>query len=245
MEQRLVDADRLSRMGEMAGEIGHELNNYLMAIGGRAELALLALDRGNPQKARHSAELIAEQVSEMRKLTDGLLDSAKTERSPIHMDLNELVQASVEFIRPQNKFDGIKLHVSLAAGPISVFADPQQVRQILLNLLVNGADAITEHRGRQGGEIRIETFSAEDEGGFLVADTGGGIDDETRSRIFEPHFTTKDTGHGFGLAVCHRVVTNHGGRIAVESSPGSGATFAVHLPLAEATDPARATSRQG
>ena len=239
MEERLVHSDRLSRMGEMAGEIGHELNNYLMAIGGRAELIPMSLDHGREDKVRKNAELIAEQVSEMRKLTDGLLQSARKETSPVDLDLNELVAASVDFVRPQNKFDGIRVQVQLAPGAVPVFADPQQIRQIVLNLLVNGAESIHDHCGDKSGEIRVETFRTEEETGFRVADTGGGIDEETRKRIFEPHFTTKDTGHGFGLAVCHRVVANHAGRIAVDSQAGEGASFTVSLPIVGANASAK------
>ena len=247
MERRLVSSERLSAMGEMAGEIGHELNNYLMAIGGRAELITTALARGNDprslDKVQRSARIIAEQVAEMRRLTDGLLDSARKETELQEFDLNALVTSTVDFVRPQNKFDRITFRLEMPPGEIRLEADPQQVRQVVLNLLSNGADACRdEDEGR--GELRVGTFHEGDEVGFSVTDDGQGIDAATRRRIFEPHFTTKPDGHGFGLAVCHRVVENHGGSIRVESQVGRGTTFTVRLPRAAAVPAAEPGSRE-
>jgi PAS domain S-box-containing protein len=232
MEHRLLTTERLTAMGEMAGEIGHELNNYLMAIGGRAELIPIALDRGpesaSLEQVRKSAEIITRQVAEMRTLTDGLLESARKETSPRDLELNDVVLGTVEFVRPQNRYDLIRLETEFAREELPVFADPQQIRQVLLNLLSNAADAVLE-RNPEGGVVRVASFRDGERVGFRVSDDGKGIDEATRRRIFEPHFTTKEKGHGFGLAVCHRVVTNHGGRISVESSPGRGTTFTVDL----------------
>lgn len=233
MERRLVQSERLSAMGEMAGEIGHELNNYLMAIGGRAELIVAALADGtDPRriaKIHRSAEIIVEQVGDMRHLTDGLLDASRKESSPTDVDLGELVERTIEFMRPQNRFNDMALELVRAPGDLRLFADPQQIRQVVLNLLTNAAEATREHR-EKGGVIRVETFREDAAAGFRVTDQGVGIEEALQQRIFEPHFTTKEKGHGFGLAVCHRVVANHGGSLRVESRPGEGATFSVRLP---------------
>jgi PAS domain S-box-containing protein len=229
MERRLMDSERLSAMGEMAGEIGHELNNYLTAIGGRAELIPMALERGNHELVRQNSTIIAEQVARMRVLTDGLLDSARKETSPIEIDLHETIERAVEFARPQNRFNDIDLSVSESRQPLPVLADPQQITQVILNLLGNAADAIVA-KGGAGGAIRVESFRRGGETGFRVIDNGTGIEEKTIGRIFEPRFTTKKNGHGFGLAVCHRVVRDHGGDITVESQNGRGSTFTVLLP---------------
>jgi len=241
MERRLVHSERLSAMGEMAGEIGHELNNYLMAIGGRAELIVAALEGGeDPRrlaKIKRGAEIIAEQVGEMRRLTDGLLDASRKESSPTDVDLSDLVERTIEFVKPQNRFDGITLQLTKADGPLRVFADPQQIRQVVLNLLTNAAEA-TRERTATGGTIRVETIRGTTSATVRVADEGTGIPEHVRDRIFEPHFTTKPKGHGFGLAVCHRVVANHGGVITADSPRTGGAVFTVRLPLPP--DPSRA-----
>ena len=241
MERRLVHSERLSAMGEMAGEIGHELNNYLMAIGGRAELIVAALGDGtDPRriaKIRRGAEIIAEQVGEMRRLTDGLLDASRKESSPTNVELTELVERTIEFVKPQNRFDGITIELTKAEGPLHVFADPQQIRQVVLNLLTNAAEA-TRERHERGGTIRVTTAMGATSASVQVSDEGPGIAEAVRERIFEPHFTTKAKGHGFGLAVCHRVVANHGGSVHAESPRTGGAVFTVKLPLPP--DPSRA-----
>ena len=234
MEHRLLDAERLSAMGEMAGEIGHELNNYLLAIGGRAELMAIAVERQNHEMVLQSANIIAEEVARMRVLTAGLLDSARKESSPSEIDLNETLERSVEFARPQNKFDSIQVVVEGTGYPLPVHADAQQLTQVILNLLSNAADAI--HAKSKGtGTIRIESFRKGNEVGFFVQDDGVGIDEKTVARIFEPRFTTKTSGNGFGLAVCHRVVQNHGGQIRVTTAPCKGATFTITLPALRTT----------
>lgn len=239
MEKRLVDTERLSAMGEMAGEIGHELNNYLTAIGGRAELIPLALAKSNYDLARQNSSIIAEQVARMRVLTDGLLDSARKETSPREIDFDELLRRMVEFVRPQNRYKGIDLVVSDSGEGLLVYADPQQLSQVILNLLSNAADAI-HGKGAPGGTIRVESFQRGALAGFRVSDDGAGIEERALARIFEPRFTTKSDGNGFGLAVCHRVIRNHGGDIHVETSPGRGSTFTVTLPKTHspATSPA-------
>jgi len=230
MEHRLVDAERLSAMGEMAGEIGHELNNYLLAIGGRAELMTMAVERGNQEMIQQSATIIAQEVARMRVLTEGLLDSARKESSPTDIELNETLQRSVEFARPQNKFDAIQLIVETTAEPLHVHADPQQLTQVILNLLSNSADAIHAKDSGGRGTIRVESFERGNDVGFFVQDDGVGMDEKTVARIFEPRYTTKKSGNGFGLAVCHRVVQNHGGQIRVTTAPRKGATFTITLP---------------
>ncbi|HET9887042.1 MAG TPA: ATP-binding protein [bacterium] len=245
MEHRLVDAERLSAMGEMAGEIGHELNNYLLAIGGRAELMTMAVQQNNREMILQSASIIAQEVGRMRVLTEGLLDSARKESSPSEIDLNETVQRSVEFARPQNKFDSIQIVVETAGEPLLVHADPQQLTQVILNLLSNSADAIHANERNGQGTIRVESFRKGNEVGLFVQDDGAGIDEKTLARIFEPRFTTKKSGNGFGLAVCHRVIQNHGGDIRVTTAPHKGATFTITLPALrpQAAGRARAFSR--
>jgi signal transduction histidine kinase len=138
----------------------------------------------------------------------------------------------MEFVRTQNRFDNIEWDLRLAESVPPLRADPGQLQQVLLNLFVNAADAIREkpvgpriiavttHLDERGRNVRI-----------VVTDTGTGIAAPHLARIFEPHFTTKTEGHGFGLSTSYRIITNHGGRIEAESPPGQGATFTITLPL--------------
>jgi len=226
----------------MAGEIGHELNNYLAAIGGRAELIPMALEQDNSDLARKGARIVAEQIDKMRVLTDGLLESARCDKSPQETDLNDVIQRTLDFIQPQNKYDPIKFDVTLHPSAPTVYIDPQQLQQVILNLMSNGADAVQEKES--GGRLWVESLAGGNEAMLRVRDDGSGIHPDVIARVFEPRFTTKPTGHGFGLAVCHRIVTNHGGRIELESKPGEGTTFTVHLPLCVADDRAARQSAE-
>ncbi len=218
----------------MAAEIGHELRNQLAAISGRAQLILKEGDGGaSPAGPKRHAEIILEQSRRMELLSKGLMDFSRAELTIERVELNALIQRSVEFVRTQNRFDGIEWDVRLAERLPELRADPGQVQQVLLNLFINAADAIQE-KGAAGRRAIIVTSEPDERARQVrvtVRDTGTGIVASNLARIFEPHFTTKREGHGFGLSTSYRIITNHGGRITVDSPPGQGATFTIALPL--------------
>jgi len=233
-QDQAIHSERLAAKGEMAAEIGHELRNQLAAISGRAQLILKEGEAaGAATGPRRHAEIILEQSRRMEALSKGLMDFSRAELTIERVDLNALVQRSVEFVRTQNRFDSIEWDVRLAERLPELRADPGQVQQVLLNLFLNAADAIQEKGGV--GRRQIAVVSEADERAkqvrLTVRDTGAGIVASNLARIFEPHFTTKREGHGFGLSTSYRIITNHGGRISVASPPGQGATFTIALPL--------------
>jgi signal transduction histidine kinase len=226
----LIRAERMAAKGEMAAEIAHELNNYLAAVSGRAQLILM-----NPQKVAESGkglDQIVEQVKNMSVLTKGLMDFSHKEVQMQPVDLNGHVERTVEFVRPQNKYDRVEFEMALDPAVGTVQLDPGQIQQVLLNLFSNAADAFRD-AGIESGKIRIETRREAKSVVVSVTDNGPGIPEHVVGKIFEPAFTTKVDGHGFGLATCYRIVENHGGHIRVESSEGAGAVFVVTLPAAE------------
>jgi signal transduction histidine kinase len=165
-------------------------------------------------------------------MSKGLTEFSNAEIRVERLDLNALIQRSIEFVRPQNRFDDVEWDLRLATSIPELRADPGQVQQVLINLFVNAADAM----GGNGAARRTLTVASEyDERGrqvrLTVQDTGSGIAPNVMPRIFEPHFTTKPEGHGFGLSTSYRIVTNHGGRITAESLATRGARFTVTLPL--------------
>jgi signal transduction histidine kinase len=233
-QDQVIHSERLAAKGEMAAEIGHELRNQLAAISGRAQLILKEGEGGaSPAGPRRHAEIILEQSRRMEALSKGLMDFSRAELTIERVDVNALIQRSVEFVRTQNRFDGIEWEVRLAERLPELRADPGQLQQVLLNLFINAADAIQEKGGV--GRRAISVTSQADErtrqARLIVRDTGTGIVASNLPRIFEPHFTTKREGHGFGLSTSYRIITNHGGRIAVESPPGQGAVFTITLPI--------------
>ena len=226
----LIHSERMAAKGEMAAEIGHELRNQLVAISGRAQLLIRDSERQQYANIARHAQIILDQGHRMEAMSKGLMDFSKAELKVQRVDLNALVQKSVEIVRPQNRFDGVEWDLRLSSTLPNLRADPGQLEQVLLNVFLNAADAMT------GGTRRVITVRTDHDDRrrqvrLKVSDTGPGIPAAMLPKVFEPHFTTKTDGHGFGLSTSYRIVTNHGGQIVAESVAGHGATFAVSLPL--------------
>ncbi len=231
-QNQIIHRERMAAKGEMAAEIGHELRNQLVAISGRAQLLLRDSERQVYESVQRHAQIILEQSKRMEGLSKGLMDFSSAEIKVERVDINGLVQRSVEFVRTQNRFDTVEWDMRLAPQAPELRVDPGQIQQVFLNLFMNSADAMQE---KGVGVKRIAVESSWDERArtlsLRVSDTGTGIAPQNLARIFEPHFTTKPTGHGFGLSSSYRILTNHGGRITAESPPGQGAVFTIVLPL--------------
>jgi signal transduction histidine kinase len=231
-QQQLIHSARMAAKGEIAAEVGHELRNQLVAISGRAQMLQRDADREVYASVRRHADIILEQSKRMEVMSKNLMDFSGREVKIERADINDLVRRSVEFVRGQNRFDGIEWDVRLTAGELIAQVDPGQIQQVLLNLFMNAADAMNERAGRRR---LIGVTSHLDERRrqlrLVVADTGPGIAGPVLPRIFDPHFTTKPDGHGFGLSTSYRIIENHKGTIEAESPPGHGATFVITLPL--------------
>ncbi|HET6490770.1 MAG TPA: response regulator [Syntrophales bacterium] len=238
LEAQLRQAQKMEAIGTLAGGIAHDFNNLLMAIQGNASLMLFDLD----DKHEHYERLrnIEKLVDSGSRLTSQLLGYARKGRYEVRpIDLNLLVQDACETFNRTKK--EIRVIQQFDKHLAAIEADSGQIEQVLMNLLVNAADAM-----RGGGTVSIRTSNAthEDMTGKLynpkpgkyvllqVSDTGVGMDEKTKERIFEPFFTTKEMGRGtgLGLASTYGIIKGHGGFIDVESQPGKGATFTIYLP---------------
>jgi len=241
-ERQVQETQRRESIGILAGGLAHDFNNLLAAINGHAELALLDLPPDSP--ARESVEAIVQGVRRATDLTVQMLAYAGKGRfltQPVH--LNELIHEMVDLLRPTLSRHTV-VDQRLAAGLPLIEADASQIRQVILNLLVNADEAL----GDQPGQIMLET-AVEDldqvrldtliggaglaPGQYVrmsVSDTGCGMDEATRARMFEPFFSTKFTGRGLGLAALQGIVRGHRGAIAVFSAPNQGTTVHVYLP---------------
>jgi signal transduction histidine kinase len=227
MTKALISSERFAAKGEMAAEVAHEINNYLAVLSARAQLIQMRAGKGGDEKLKADAEIIFQQVQRMNTLAKGLLGFSHRGIRIQSLDCNRLVADTVEFVRPQNLFDGVDLMVQLDPEVGLVEADGGQLQQVLINLLRNAAQAMGEAKG----PIQIRTSNGKR--GLVrisVKDSGPGIPPEIQGKVFEPGRTTKPDGHGFGLATCYRILENHGGRIWVESEPGQGAHFLMEFP---------------
>jgi two-component system NtrC family sensor kinase len=216
----------------MAAEIGHEISNYLAAISARAQMLTMELGKAEPDKIARHARIIMEQASNMAILTKGLMDFSHKEMKVVRVDVNDLIRRTADFVRPQNKFDQVEFALELGEGLPAITADAGQLQQVFINLFQNAAEAMIE-KGTLEKKITVTTGWQETGETVLlrVSDNGPGMSRAIVEKVFEPTFTTKPTGHGFGLSTCYRIAAAHRGRIWAESEVGRGATFALVLPV--------------
>ena len=230
-QQQLIHRERMAAKGEMAAEIAHELRNLLSIISARAQMLVKDAARKSYDNVPRHAEIVLEQAGHMEALASGLVEFSRAELSIERLNLNTLVGRSVEFVRTQGRFNGVVWEMEVGGSLPELMGDPGQLHQVFLNLFLNAADAMNEAKSERK-VIRVET-SLDEKAKVVrldIADTGPGIPAENRARIFEPSFTTKRGGHGFGLSTSYRIITNHGGRIVAECPPGGGTTFRITLP---------------
>lgn len=227
LQEQLREAQKREALAELTGTVAHDFNNFLTGISGSVELALDDLDpdsapAGHLELARTTAQRA--EVLARRLLTF----SRKDVTHPETFDLNRVVGEMGELL-VQLVGSPVHLDVETASEPLPVHLDPGHMEQVVMNLVLNGRDAVPD-----GGTVRVRTRPAGGAEALVeVSDDGHGMDEETLGEIFSPFFTTKDTGTGLGLATTRRIVEKAGGTIEVESSPGEGATFRVRLPIAE------------
>jgi signal transduction histidine kinase/NAD-dependent dihydropyrimidine dehydrogenase PreA subunit len=227
-QQRLVQAERLASMGQLAAGVAHEINNPLGSVLIYSHMLLRELSAKDAQ--RRDIEMIVSEATRCKNIVRGLLDFARQSRvSKTATDLGRLVQEVMDIMRPKAEGAGARLVAEVPADMPEVCLDGNQIKQVLVNLVDNGIDALTGP-----GEVRVEARMA-DSGERVVmrvSDTGVGIPPENVSRLFTPFFTTKEMGKGtgLGLAIAYGVVKMHSGDIGVDSAPGRGTTFTINLP---------------
>ncbi len=228
LEQQLIHADRLATIGELAAGVAHELNEPLGSILGFAQLAKKCPDlpeqAGRDLGKIENASLYAREVIKKLMVFARQMPARKTQIS-----LNEVVEEAFFFLEGRCAKDDIEVVRELAPNLPVITADPAQLKQVLVNVVVNAIQAMPE-----GGTLIVRTRESDSCVLLVVEDTGSGMDETTIDKIFLPFFTTKEVneGTGLGLAVVHGIVTAHGGTIDVASQPGHGTRFEIHLPTA-------------
>jgi len=228
--QQLLQAEKLATLGELIAGIAHELNNPLSAVVGHAQL--LRMGENDPKKAART-ERIVEAAQRATRIVRNFLTVVRKHRpEQLAVSVNELIDKTLELLAYQLRVGNIQVETALAPDLPQIAGDPHQLQQVVLNLLTNAVQAIA---GRGHGKLRIATELGSDRSTIriTVADDGPGIAREHLSQLFEPFFTTKPpgVGTGLGLALVRGIVTEHGGTITVESTPGQGATFVITLPV--------------
>ena len=230
-EEANLRSARFAAKGELAAGIGHELNNQLVAISGRAQMLLRDAERQSFEKAPHHAQIILDQSKRMGVLAKGLMDYTRNSVSLEPMDLNGMLSSTIEFVKSDKRFRGVEWDIQLDPSLPQMRADVGQIQGVFINLFVNAADAMLAQETRKAISVTTKLTGTGKAAEIDVKDTGPGIKKENLARMFEFMFTTKETGHGFGLSTSHRTIENHGGRITVASEVGDGANFHIELPV--------------
>jgi len=229
---QLVRGETLRAMGQLSSGMAHHLNNLFAVILGRVELMM-----GKVQEAgvRRSLEIIQRTAQDGAEVVRRVQRFSRVQPvSDVAVDLNQLVQEVVELTRPrwldEAQLRGARIEVKVEAGVIGAAAgEPAPLREVLMNLLLNAADAIPQG----GGTVTLKTWSKDDRVYCLVTDTGAGMPEEVRRRALEPFFTTKGPkATGLGLSVAYGTVQRYGGTLTVESTEGQGTAVEISLPTA-------------
>ena len=232
-QQELVVAERMATVGRLSLKVAHEVRNPIAAIELNAEmLGDIVGEHQGPEMDEAASLLTAirEQVTALDALTEEYLAFARFPRPQFEEDsVNEMVMAVAEFVRPLATRQGIavRLETDPTVPPMAI--DRSLLRQAVLNLVKNGLEALS-----QGGMVTVTTRRLDGTVEILVSDTGPGIPPDVGRRLFEQFFTTKPQGTGLGLSISRQIVEEHGGRMSWGSTPGSGTSFTISLPIKRA-----------
>ncbi len=231
IQTELLQAEKMAALGHTISGVAHELNNPLATILSWAERLS---DNPPDEKTRRGLAIILGESERAARIVRNLLTFARKRQSTRAMvDVNQVVRETLALRAYEQRVSNITLLEALAVGLPQVFVDGHQIKQVLLNLILNAEQAMLSTNGRGTLVLRTWHDLEQDSVVIEVNDNGPGVPDEVQSRIFDPFFTTKEVGKGtgLGLSVAYALVHEHGGRIWVSSAPGSGASFFVGLPV--------------
>jgi len=239
-QEQLVHSSKMAAIGELSANIAHEINNPLTSVLGYTShlIRTLAL----PEDSRRTLLMMEQETLRMRKIIRNLLDFARQKPSWLRpSDVVVPIKESLALLQGMAESASVRIIEEYPVNPVIVNLDHNDIKQVFINILYNALQAMP-----QGGELRVRLLAQNDTGAVVeIEDTGIGIPAENLAKIFEPFFSTKESGYGtgLGLSISYRIVQNHGGRITVESSMGKGTTFRIAFPLFEQGSPLQQLER--
>jgi signal transduction histidine kinase/ActR/RegA family two-component response regulator len=237
MRERLVQSEKMASVGQLVFGVAHELNNPLTGVIGFAQL-LLARDLDD--RARWEVQTIYSEAERAAKIVQNLLSFARRRRPQKEsVNVNHLIERVIELRSYELRVNNIDVELDLDPVLPETMADPDQIQQVLFNIIANAEHAMLKAHGR--GTLSIRTAADDAVVTVRISDDGPGIPKKDLLRVFDPFYTTKEVGEGtgLGLSICYGIIEEHGGRIWAESPSGSGATFIFELPLVSGARAAR------
>jgi len=228
-QESLVQAEKLSSIGQLVAGVAHELNNPLTSI---RLLSEVVIQRDLNDTIRKEIEMICDEAERSLRIVGNLLSFARREEpQKIYVSANVPIEAALELRRYEMMVSNIELETQLQPDLPLTMADPHELQQVALNLIVNAEQAMLEAHGK--GKLLVKTHQVGSTIHIIVSDDGPGFSKENMGKLFDPFFTTKDIGKGtgLGLSLCYGIIKNHGGEITVESDASEGAVFTVKLPV--------------
>ncbi len=234
LQDQTIELEKMATRGIMSAEIGHEMNNFLAVVAGNLSLLQLQLSKQKYDQVEKYTTAINDTIEKMTVFTRNLMELTPVSSKKERLFFDRLLAEVINYVTPQKRFRGVEIIGPSNCPTLPIEADAIQIQQLLYNLFHNSADALVNAKTRR---ITVGLSLSKDGGSFTfnLSDTGSGFDPEVMAKAFQERFTTKPTGHGFGLVVCRRIIDNHGGQLHLESKPGHGATISITFPLSNAS----------
>jgi len=227
IHNQLFRSEKLASLGKLAAGVAHEINNPLTGVLTNASLLLEDMEEGDPK--REDAEIIVKETIRCREIVKRLLDFARqTKPQRKLVNINSLIENIVLLVKNQTSFRNIVIEKKLQSNLPEIEVDSDQIQQVFVNLIINASEAM-----QKGGNLYIESKLSDDKDYIEIRfkDTGCGISELNKQKIFDPFFTTKEQGTGLGLSISFGIIERHYGSINLESEPGKGTEFIIHLPV--------------
>jgi signal transduction histidine kinase len=222
--EQIKRADRLSAIGQLSASLAHEIRNPLASIDGAANL--IESSQTSEETRQGSLAIIHKEIQRLNRLLTNLLDFARPRKPEFQpVDPSRLIDSIINLAGPSAEQRGISLRKEVPASVPAIECDPEQMKQVILNLTINAVQAMAGP-----GEVLISAKPLNSSVIISVRDQGSGVAEENLDEIFNPFFTTKDAGTGLGLSVVHQIVTQHGGVVNTKRNPEGGMTFSLVIP---------------
>jgi signal transduction histidine kinase len=227
LNQQVNRTERLAALGELASSLAHEIKNPLTSIQGFVQM--LPERTEDQEYIEKTARILDKECNRLDGLIDNLHSFAKPQLGHRkQFRLGDVMDETLSLLRKEIEKNEIDLEVD-CSGDLELYGDPSKIKQVIMNLSLNAVESMID-----GGELYIECRERNgDYGEIIVRDTGVGMTEEEREKIFNPFYTTKDDGTGLGMAITHRIVEEHAGFVNIDSTPGQGTTVAVRIPRSD------------